>query len=176
MTEGRASGLARLAALYQDELKAHARRRAANLADVDDLVQETWARFAGQDQRTLGAIGNIRAFLHRILDNLSIDDRRRAQLRARYQVPTIDHEAVAEIALPAPSVEDQMIDRDRMEAYQAILATLQPRAREALILSRIEGWQHTRIARHLGVSPNTVTADIRKALELCLQASKTFDV
>ncbi|MCB8879728.1 RNA polymerase sigma factor [Acidisoma cellulosilytica] len=173
MTESGGPGLARLAALYQDELRAHARRQAPSAADAEDMVQDAWARFAVQDQ---GAIANIRAFLHRILDNLSIDHRRRTQLRARYHVASADPEAVADVAEPAPTVEARLIDADRQRAYQAILASLPARCREALILSRIEGWPHTKIARHLGVSANTVTADIRRAMDLCLQAAKNFDV
>ena len=172
MTEG-GGGLARLAALYQGELRTHARRRAPTPADADDLVQDTWAKVAVQDE---GAIGNIRAFLHRVLDNLSIDYRRKNQIRARYHATEIDADAVAEVAAPAPTAEAGLIDTDRQRAYETILAGLPPRCRQALILSRIEGWPHTKIARHLGVSPNTVTADIRRAMELCLQAANNFDV
>ena len=173
MTEGQGPGLARLASMYQDELRAHARRRASSAADADDLVQDAWARFAMQDQ---GAIANIRAFLHRIVDNLSIDQRRKSQARARYHEPSADPDAVLDVAASAPTVEERMIDADRQQAYEAILAGLPDRCRQALVLSRVEGWPHTKIARHLGVTPNTVTADIRRALDLCLQASKNFDV
>jgi RNA polymerase sigma factor (sigma-70 family) len=173
VTEAGGTSLARLAALYQEELRAHARRRAPSAADADDLVQDAWARFAVQDR---GAIANIRAFLHRIVDNLSIDHRRKIQLRARYHDASMDPEAVADVAAPIPTVEDRLIDADRQKAYEAILADLPSRCRQALVLSRVEGWPHTKIARHLGVSVNTVTADIKRALELCLQASTNFDV
>lgn len=160
--------------LYHDELVSHVRGRLRSAAEAEDIVQETWVRASA----TLGegVIGNARAYLYRIAGNLTIDFLRRREVAHRVHGAVLEDPEAAAVASPAPSAEQRLIDRQRQVAFEAVLAGLPVRCRQALLLSRIEGWTQARIAAHLGVSPNTVASDIRKALELCLARSAELDV
>jgi RNA polymerase sigma-70 factor (ECF subfamily) len=64
----------------------------------------------------------------------------------------------------------ELIDRERLQLFENTLFGLPERARKALLLSRMEGWSYPAIARHLGVSPNTVYNDVRMAMAHCMDA------
>ncbi len=166
--------LAVLVDLYHDQLVSHVRGRLRSAADAEDIVQETWARAAG----TLGdgMIGNVRAYLYRIASNLAIDHLRHREVAQRVHGTDLDEPAAIAAASLSPSADQLLIERQRQAAFEAVLAELPERCRQALVLSRIEGWTQARIAAHLGVSPNTVAGDIRTALALCLARSAGLDV
>ncbi len=174
VTQRPTSPLASLVGLYHDQLVLHVRGRLHSAADAEDVVQEMWLR---ADAGLRGsAVGNVRAFLYRIAGNLAIDHIRRRNVRQRvHGVPLDDREAM-DVASPEPSAEQALIDSERQAGFDAVLAGLPDRCRQALMLSRIEGWTHAKIAAHLGVSPNTVANDIRAALRLCLAHAAQLDI
>jgi RNA polymerase sigma-70 factor (ECF subfamily) len=174
LTRQRNPPVAALIDLYHDELVSHVRGRLRSAAEAEDIVQETWVRASA----TLGEgmIGNVRAYLYRIAGNLAIDFLRRRGVAHRVCGAALEDPEAAAAPSPSPSAEQHLIDRQRQAAFEAVLAGLPKRCRQALVLSRIEGWTQARIAAHLGVSPNTVASDIRKALELCLARSAELDV
>tara|TARA_R110000851_G_scaffold109483_5_gene231816 strand:- start:258 stop:530 length:273 start_codon:yes stop_codon:yes gene_type:complete len=60
--------------------------------------------------------------------------------------------------------ETQLGDAQLLAIVQAGLAALDPRKREALLLSRLECLTHKEIADRLSVSPRTVRSDITDAM------------
>ncbi|HEY0182621.1 MAG TPA: RNA polymerase sigma factor [Rhodopila sp.] len=174
MTQRSGLTFAELVGLYHDQLKLHARARVRSAADAEDITQETWLRAAVAHGDS--TVSNARAYLHRIAANLAIDHIRHRALRRRLHAAPLDGAEATEAPSPEPSVEQVLIDRQRQSVFETIIAELPDRCRQALVLSRLEGWTHARIAAHLGVSPNTVTSDIRRALAICLSRSEQFDV
>ncbi|HVY17260.1 MAG TPA: RNA polymerase sigma factor [Rhodopila sp.] len=174
MTQRASPTATSLPVYYQDRLKSHVRNRVGSGVEAEDIAQETWVRaLAGKGGST---IGNVRAYLLRVAGNLAIDHVRRRNVSRRYVSASLDSVEAVRVACPEPSAEQALMDRERQVVFEAILAELPDRCRQALILSRVQGWSHSRIADHLGVSVNTVGSDIRKALSLCLARSSQFDV
>jgi RNA polymerase sigma-70 factor (ECF subfamily) len=64
-------------------------------------------------------------------------------------------------------VETEIIERERMRQFEAILQSLPERARQAWVLAHLEGWSYARIAEHLGVARNTVYNDIKLVMARC---------
>ena len=64
----------------------------------------------------------------------------------------------------SPTPETQIIDIQSLGIVQEALARLEPRKRDALLLSRLERLTHKEIAARLSVSPRTVRTDIKEAM------------
>ncbi|AGT08913.1 RNA polymerase sigma factor [Paracoccus aminophilus] len=135
---------------------------------AEDVAQEAYLRTALALQSR--PIAQLDAFLSRTTSNLAIDHLRRDRLRAPGAAQDPD-----EIAAPAPSVDELLIQRERLRLLEAALARLPPRAQRVWVLSRIENWPYPRIATHLGVSANTVYNDLKLAMAQCHDALARLD-
>lgn len=154
---------------HQQALVASVEARVRSRSDAEDIVQEAWiralAQIAEEDAQT--PIRSLKAYLHRIAANLSIDHLRRRRVRAHLEVASID-EAALQIASDAPLADDLLINAERQRRFEAALRRLPTRARRVLLLSRVEGWTYPRIAEKLGISLRTVSNDLELALAQCL--------
>ncbi len=154
--EGDADARERLIARYLPMLRRWARgrlpRNARDLTDTDDLVQITLLRALNnieefEPQRE----GSFLAYLRHIVLNAVRDEVRRAVKRpGKVALPE-------ELPIPSPSLLDQSIGREAVEAYEAALASLPDDKQEAVIL-RIEfGMSYPEIAEAVG-SPSANSA------------------
>jgi len=130
------------------------------MLDTDDLVQVAIMRalnkVEGFEAQRAGA---FLAYLRRILLNSIRDEIRRAVRRPRSEVlpeELVDH---------APSLVEQAIGSEAVEAYQAALAKLPEGQQEAVIL-RIEfGFTYQEIAEAVGSpSANAARMTVSRAL------------
>ena len=139
----------RLAQRYLPILMRWARGRlpawARDLSDTDDLVQVTLMKaldkVSGFEPRREGA---FLAYLRTILMNQIRDHIRRASRK-----PVID-ELDETVADDEPSPLEETIGREALDRYEAALAQLPERQREAVVL-RIElGFTHQQVADAVG--------------------------
>ena len=141
---------------------AHGRlpQSARDIADTDDLVQVSLMRaldhledFEPQHE------GAFLAYLRRIVLNAVRDELRRAGRRP-FRTDLGDS-----LPQPGPSLVEQAIGRELVEAYEAALATLPEEQREAVIM-RIEfGYTYPEIAEALGrPSANAARMAVSRAL------------
>jgi RNA polymerase sigma factor (sigma-70 family) len=140
---------------------------------AEDLAQESYVKVA----KALGErqIEHIQAFLYQTARNLALDYRRSEQSKARIELHIPDDKMVREIPAQSVSPEAEIIDRERFRILEKALASLPERARQVMILSRLEGWSYSRIAEHLAVSQNTVYNDMKLAMAHCLDAVTRHD-
>ena len=127
-------------------------------ADAEDLVQDTYVkavRFA--DRFASGT--NLKAWLHTILHNTFLNQRRRA---VRDPV-AIDSEAVESAAA---SPEDLMLRRTLDVDLQAAIDALPEAFRQAVWLRDVEEFSYAEIARMLDVPPGTVMSRISRGRRL----------
>jgi RNA polymerase sigma-70 factor (ECF subfamily) len=162
--EGDGEAEEHLVARYLPLLKAWASGRlpagARALADTDDLVQVTLLRALKRtgdfDAQREGA---FLAYLRQILLNLLRDEIRRSNRHPTAgPVPEELHDG-------KPSIVEQQMGKEMMEAYETALAELPERLKEAVIM-RIEfGFDYRRIAESLGSpSPNAARMVVSRAL------------
>lgn len=152
----------------ESRLRRFFHRRFRNGADAADATQETFLRLLSAKPRNF--IENPQAYLFRTARNIAFDQAQLRKKRSQVECPITDEKAVLNIASDAPSPEMELIDRERLQLFENTLIDLPERARKALLLSRMEGWSYPAIARHLGVSPNTVYNDVRMAMAHCMDA------
>lgn len=122
------------------------------------------------------AIANMRAYLYRIAGNLSIDALRHRNVRDRISGASLDSPEALAVQTEEPSAEQLLLSRERKAAFEAALAGLPERQRQALVLNRLEGWSYPRIAKHLGCSPNTVYNDIKAAMACIIAQTSELEL
>nr|WP_244669830.1 sigma-70 family RNA polymerase sigma factor [Kaistia sp. 32K] len=135
---------------------------------AEDLAQETYVR--AHKAIEAGPIEHIEAFLHQTARNLALDYLRRRKTRARVETDGLSDEMLESIPADTPSLETEIMERERLRLFQAALATLPERVQQVVRLSRIEEWTNARIALHLGVSERTVFNDLKLAMAHCRDA------
>jgi RNA polymerase sigma factor (sigma-70 family) len=134
------------------------RRRGRTTADAEDIIQEAFLKLETYCRRQ--EVKDAEAFLVRTALNISIDSHRKGK-RSRL-VP----EAVEDLVLtdPRPLPDELVSARQRFDRLRAALESLPPRAREALLLHRLDGYSYEQIAAQLGISVSAVEKNIGRAM------------
>jgi len=147
---------------HEPALRAYLRGRFSGLFDVDDIVQETYARlFRARDS---GKTQLTRAYLFVIARNVALDLVRHQQAVAIDRLTDIEHLSVAE---DRPCAAETISRGQELELLADAIRALPPRCGEIVTLRRIEGLSHREIARRLGITENTVNAQLAIGLIRC---------
>jgi RNA polymerase sigma factor (sigma-70 family) len=142
--------------------------------EAEDVVQESLLRAVVVQQAQ--PIDNLRAYLHRIARNLSVDLHRSRAVRERTSGGTLDNAEALAVASQDVPADQVLIARQRKAAFEAALAALPPRQRQALTLHRLEGWSYPRIAAHLGCSTGTVFNEVKAAISRITSLTAELDL
>lgn len=143
-------------------LRAWLHRRFSHLGDVDDILQETYLRaIAVRDQGKLFA---PKAFLFTTARNLALDITRRARRR---QHESLAKPGVCDVIDPSEPVPDRVARDQELALLRTAIASLPPQCRQIFVMRRIEGLSQGEIASRLGLSPNTVSAQLTIGLRKC---------
>ncbi len=131
-------------------------------ADIDDLVQETYARIL--QARARGPIGSPRGLLFATARNAARDLFRRRAVANTIPIAEMPESRVFD---EAPGVPETVSRRQESDLLAAAIAELPPRCREILVLRKFENLSHREIAQRLGIAAHTVEAQLTKALHRC---------
>jgi RNA polymerase sigma factor (sigma-70 family) len=131
--------------------------------DILDIKQDVYVRVLESASEHLPQ--TARSFLFTVARNIIIDRYRRERI-----VPI---EGVADLeATTVPSAEPgpdrRAIARDELRHLQASLDLLPPRARQALLLKRVEGLSRKEIALRMGILESTVNRHLYDAVNLLM--------
>lgn len=132
---------------------------------AEDLAQETYLK--ARKALETRPIEHVESFLFQTARNLAIDHQRRKAVRNRYEASNAAREDIENVAAVGPSIEDDLIQRQRWRAFEDALAELPVRARTVWSMIHLQGRTCAEIAEHLGVSRNTVYNDIKLVMGHC---------
>lgn len=132
-------------------------------ARAEDVVQESYVRFAGQDGDG-AALRQPVAYLYRVVRNLALDCLRHLSLEKAAPDDALDH-----LASPMATPEREAMDRDQLRVVAEALAELPPRTRAAFEMHRLGGHTQQQIAGRLGISVGLVNRLIDDALTHCAE-------
>lgn len=148
-----------------------ARRAAPD--EAEDLLQDLFVKLAVQ---SIGPVAEPRAYLYRMLDNLLLDRRRSAGRRAGRELAW---SAAQGGSLPEmderPSVERELIDRERLALVAAALEALPERTLFVFRRFRIDGIPQREIAAEIGISVSAVEKHLQRAYRAMAEVQSRLD-
>jgi RNA polymerase sigma-70 factor (ECF subfamily) len=140
---------------HESELRAYLRSKFSAHLDIDDLIQETYARLLQAREQT--PLRSPKAYLFTAARNAALDFFRRRKIVA------IDGLAELEL-LPVfedrPGVAEAVCHDQELQMLAEAIQALPERCRRVLTLRKLHGLSHREIARQLGISENTVNAQV----------------
>lgn len=164
---GQGDAARRLTERIAPRLFSFCQRLLRDSGEAEDVVQESMLRLWRIAPEWEPGRAQVTTWVFRVASNLCTD-----RLRKRRSVGL---DEAPEIIDDSPSVEAQIIARQRMAALDRALSTLPERQRQAVVLRHIEGMTNPEIAEILETSVEAVeslTARGKRALAAALKGQK----
>ena len=149
---------------HERPLRSYLGRTLPSIADVDDLVQDCYARMLRA--QSTGPVRSAKGLLFTIARNAVRDFLRR---RARVVHVEITEEADFAILERAKGVVETICRDQELALLADAIASLPERCREVLLLRKIRGLSQREIAELLGISENTVESLAVKGARRCAE-------
>lgn len=140
---------------HEGSLRAYLRYKFPAHPDIDDLVQETYARIL--QAREEGGVRSPKSFLFSTARNAALDFFRRRKVVAIDGLAEIECLSVLE---DGPGVAESVARDQELQLLAQAIRALPPRCRHVLTLRKIYNFSHRDIACKLGISEHTVNAQI----------------
>jgi RNA polymerase sigma factor (sigma-70 family) len=152
---------------HEPALRAYLRGVFPSLPDIDDLVQESYARLLRAKEA--GKVRYVKAFLFAIARNAALDLCRRRNVVSFEPIgDLVDLTVIDEGQDVAEAVNKQQELALLADAVRA----LPERCRQVLTLRLLYGLSHKEIAADLGISDLTVKAQLAKGMRRCAEYFK----
>ncbi len=145
-------------------LRACLYRYTRNSSDVDELLQETYARLLQAAAHIDPPLRSVRAFALTVARNLACDHLRHQQLTPIELVA--DFEAL-NVLDEGRQVEEIVNSHQELALLRAAMAALPARCRQVFTLRKVYGYSQREIALRLGISENTVEQHLSRAARRC---------
>lgn len=147
---------------HEPALRAFLRQRFSDLHDLDDLVQESYARLL--EARRKGAIANPRAYLFTIARNAALSQLRRPQI---FSDQPLSDFAAESVSAEGADVVELVTTRQELGILLAAVEALPARCREIFVLTKLQGHSHQEVADRLGLSVQTVHVQVSRGIQKC---------
>jgi RNA polymerase sigma-70 factor (ECF subfamily) len=153
---------------YYAQLADFAYRYVGSVEVAQDIVQDVflklWVTRAEWDVTT-----SVAAYLYRAVRNRALNVRKHARVVDAWAAQAV----AARPTVPSAALNQGManVTAEELEAaFRRAMTRLSPRGREIFVLSREQGLTYREIADVLGVAPNTVYAQMGRALRALHEA------
>jgi len=147
---------------HEASLRSYLRNLFPSLPDIDDYVQESYARLIRAKE--LGRISYVKAFLFTTARNAALDFFRRRKVVRIDGVANLEDLFVTE---DRPSVAESVSKQQELDLLAEAVRTLPDRCRQVLTLRLLYGLSQNEIAVDLGISTHTVKAQLAKGMRRC---------
>jgi len=144
-------------------LRAWLRSRFKEENDIDDVVQETYLRLLRAYER--GEVASPKAFLFAVARNLALDRFRHRKIARTESLVESDRLAVLD---EGGSTPDLIAHHQELELLTEAIQSLPDRCRRIFTLRKVYGLSQSEIAVQLGVSENTVSAQLSIGVKKCM--------
>lgn len=150
---------------YEAELRRALKRRAPAGFEIDDIVQEIYARLAGL--ASVDHIHNPRSYMFRMASGVMMDYVRHQRVVPIHGVDDLD---AAGAVSAEPSPESVVLHRDQLRLLERLFAKLPPRVAEVFRLRRIEGLTQKQVSNRLGLPESTIEKRMARGVYLIAQS------
>lgn len=149
---------------HEASLRAWLRARFPSLPDIDDVVQETYARLLKAS--ATGPIASVRGFLFVTARNFALNHLRHQRVERPANATEIDPIEVPDSADPAA---ESLARNDDLAILMRAIESLPERCRQVMTLRKIYGLSQLEVADRLGISEHTVEAQAAIGLRKCIE-------
>jgi len=159
VSDERALWLSRAVLPHEPALRAWLKRKRVIDLDIDDVVQEAYAKLAALD--SVAGVRDPRTYVFQVAYSIVVSHVRRSRIVSIRAMEDVEDLGTV---LPQVSPERQLEDRDELNRLAAAIAALPPKCRETLLLRRVEGLSQKETAKRLGVSEKAVEKNMARSL------------
>ena len=129
---------------------------------MDDLIQEALVRILRANEE--GDLKSPKAYFFAVARNLALDHIRRSKVV--FNETLLNSEAM-NLFDEAESIEETVSRNQELEILTEAIQSLPERCRRAFTLSKVYGMTYNQIAEEMGITFNTVSAQIAIGLSKC---------
>lgn len=165
VTDERALWLVRCVVPHEPALRAWLQGRQPPGLEVDDIVQETYARLIAAD--SVEQVRNIKNYTFQTAYSVIATHLRRAKV---VSLQTMSNVEDLEMASPEPQPEQHAIGRDELQRLAEAIAALPGKVRDVFILRRVQGLSQREIAKRTGLAESTVEKHISRGILLMMDS------
>jgi RNA polymerase sigma factor (sigma-70 family) len=158
--------LAREILVHERALRGYLSRFFKDIADVEDVVQETYARLLSLTESAAMAVRNGHAFLFTSARNVALDRIRKARV---VSLDALAEMGSTDVLDQAPTADEALNARQEVALLLESIASLPDRCREALTLRKLYGLSQREIAERLSISESTVEKHVAYGVRLCAE-------
>jgi RNA polymerase sigma factor (sigma-70 family) len=143
---------------HEPDIRAWLRSKSVSCAEIDDIVQEMYARVGTVDD--LESIHAPRGYAFHVARSILLNILRRPHIVSITAEGDLDKLGVAS---PDASPEEEMSLREQLSEVLNAIADLPQRTRDVLLLRRIEGLSQRETANRLEIAEKTVEKHLARA-------------
>lgn len=163
VSDERAIWLARAVMPHEPGLRGWLARRGLAEHDIDDIVQETYAKLVML--ASTDSIRDPRNYAYQVAWSVHVTNLRRANVIPIKIIPQAEQ---SNIAAPEPSPEQIASDRGELEQLALALGKLPDKCRAVFMARRVEGLSHRETAEKFGISEKTVEKHMAKGIRVLM--------
>lgn len=150
---------------HEAGVRAWLRRSRVPPDEIDDLMQEAYAKLVGL--RSVDQIESPDGYFFQIVRNLLTDKQRRAKV---VRIEAVTEIEALSVSSDEPSPEQVAAARRELFRVQALIQALPERCRRVFELRKVLGVPQREIARRLGISESAVENEAVKGMRLIMRA------
>jgi RNA polymerase sigma factor (sigma-70 family) len=130
--------------------------------DPEDVAQQVFVRLATMDAAMAEQVVHPKSFLYRMAENVVLDEKRRAIVRAAHARETMA--GADDLAGCDTPIENVLVAREDLALIEKTIRAMPDRRRQCFLLHRMEELSCAEIGRRLGVSHTAARKHVERAL------------
>lgn len=161
----RALWLSRFVLPHEPALRAWLRRNRVAGLDIDDIVQETYARLAAMD--SVAEVRDPRTYTFQTAHSVILTHVRRARIVSIRAAVDVDELDATGYEL---SLEREWEGRDELQRLGEVIDALPDKCREVFVLRRVEGLSQREVSQRLGLAESTIEKHMARGIKVLMDA------
>lgn len=149
---------------HEPMLRAWLQSRFPTGVDIDDIIQEAYLRVLRAQETA--PMQSPKAFLFATARNLALDQVRRGQI-VRFE-PLVETDSWS-VLDEGEGIPESIVHNQELETLTEAIQSLPDRCRQIFTLRKVYGMSQPDIAKKLGVSAHTVSAQLTIGLNKCTE-------
>jgi RNA polymerase sigma-70 factor (ECF subfamily) len=160
LQQGNEQALKEIFTRYNKLLYSYAYKKLEDQEEAKDIVQDLFIRLWSNRESFLLKT-SLPSYLFRAVRNRALDIFAHKKIKSDYVASFQEF-----IDLPQSTTDYLVREKDISALIDREIQSLPPKMREIFILSRKENYSHKEIAKKIGISEETVTKQIKRALKI----------